>query len=447
MATISGNGFANGATVVNALDANGVPVRSSSSVTVNTSNATVSGSNTFYAVNMGDGNDTLVGENMAWRYDGSPTVAFGNIDMGSGNDSVSLFRSGFTDIDMGSGNDTLVLEYASGRNVSMGGGDDYVRLGGNPDQTISDAELAQKAAANNTLNINGGAGVDTLNLQGEWTVTLTSNVTIDMNGNGIFDAGDVVTNVYSNSDVKNIIGYPTVLSGTVSFGTVTLANNTTIANRAVFSNFEVINAVCFTSGTLIETDKGLVTVETLNEGDMVKTRNGFQPLRWIGKRKLDAIDLRGNPKLLPVRVPAGAFGGGLPSRDVSFSPQHRVLIRSSIAERMFGVAEVLVPVKQLVGFNGIDIDGEVREVTYFHLMFEDHQIVTVEGIEAESLYPGRQAMSFLSQDQLMELRQIFAGFDAMCEADSFSTGIPFLKGRETRSLAARHAKNGRPLYS
>ncbi|MFN3524616.1 MAG: Hint domain-containing protein, partial [Paracoccus sp. (in: a-proteobacteria)] len=303
-------------------------------------------------------------------------------------------------------------------------------------------------AAGTTLNIDGGAGSDTLNLQGEWTVTLTSNVTIDTNGNGVFDPGvDIVTNVYSNSDVKNIIGYPGVLSGTVSFGTVTLGNGTTIANRATFQNFEVINAVCFTAGTMIETENGLVAVETLNEGDMVKTRNGFQPLRWIGKRKLDAVDLRGNPKLLPIRVPAGAFGNGLPSRDVSFSPQHRVLIRSSIAERMFGSSEVLVPVKQLVGFSGIDVDGEVREVTYFHLMFEDHQIVTVEGIEAESLYPGRQALSFLSPDQLRELREIFDGFDEMCEADAFTTAVPFLKGRETRSLAARHAKNGRPFYS
>ncbi|MFN3525928.1 MAG: hypothetical protein ACK4YU_07535, partial [Paracoccus sp. (in: a-proteobacteria)] len=170
MATISGNAGANGATVVNGLDANGVPVRTNNSVTVNTSAANVTGSSRFYDVNMGGGNDTLVGENMVWRFDGSPTVAFNDITMGAGDDSVSLLRSAFTDISMGSGNDTLVLELSSGRSVDMGTGNDYVRLGANPDQTVSDAELAQKSAAGTTLNIDGGAGSDTLNLQGEWTV-------------------------------------------------------------------------------------------------------------------------------------------------------------------------------------------------------------------------------------------------------------------------------------
>ena len=80
-------------------------------------------------------------------------------------------------------------------------------------------------------------------------------------------------------------------------------------------------------------------------------------------------------------------------------------------------------------------------------MFDKHEIVSVEGIEAESLYPGKQAMSFLSQDQLTELRAIFPDFDTMCEADTLETAVPFLKGREARSLAARHAKNGQPFHS
>ena len=208
-----------------------------------------------------------------------------------------------------------------------------------------------------------------------------------------------------------------------------------------------INALCFTAGTLIETARGTLKIEDLREGDLVQTRNGLKALRWIGKRRLVAVDLRANPKLLPVIVPAGAFGNGLPKRDISFSPQHRVLIRSAIAERMFGSAEVLVPVKQLVGYAGIDVQGDAQNVTYFHLMFDKHEIVSVEGIEAESLYPGKQAMSFLSDDQLTELRSIFPEFDAMCEADTLETAVPFLKGREARSLAARHAKNDRPFYS
>ncbi|TJZ87132.1 Hint domain-containing protein [Paracoccus hibiscisoli] len=451
MANINGGSGNDGATVVQGTDANGTPLTVRAVTVTNTPGVNLSGTNSGssrseFDVNMGSGNDTLVGQNMVWVDERSrPDIRFDEISMGLGNDSVSLFRSAFRSIDMGSGNDTLVLELSGGRSVNMGTGNDEVRLGGNPDATVSDAELAQKAGQP-TLALDGGNGIDTLNLQGSWTLTLSSgNVTMDTNGDGVSDR---ITNVYSNSDVRFIIGYPTVLSGAVDFGTATLANGTTIPNRVLFSNFELINAVCFTAGTLVDTPKGQVAIETLREGDLVITRNGPKALSWIGKRTLDSIDLAGNPKLLPVRVPAGAFGNGLPTRDVSFSPQHRVVIRSSIAERMFGSSEVLVSVKQLVGVNGIDVDGDVRSVQYFHLMFQDHQILSVEGIEAESLYPGKQAISFLTQDQLTELRAIFPNFDALVEADApAASAIPFLKGRESRTLAARHAKNDRPLYA
>ena len=58
------------------------------------------------------------------------------------------------------------------------------------------------------------------------------------------------------------------------------------------------------------------------------------------------------------------------------------------------------------------------------------------------------AAGLLTQDQLTELRAIFPNFDALVEADApAASAIPFLKGRESRTLAARHAKNDRPLYA
>ncbi|MFV0409238.1 MAG: Hint domain-containing protein [Paracoccus sp. (in: a-proteobacteria)] len=402
-------------------------------------------------VNSGNGNDTIVGENMIWLQDGSPTIAFNTINSGAGEDYISLYRSAAINVSSGNDNDTVIMELTGGGNVNMGAGNDVTRIGGAPDETVSDSEVYQKYGQN-PLALDGSFGADTLNLQGDWTLTLSSgNVTIDTDGDGI---GDLVTNVYASSQANKVIGFPAVLNGTVSWGTVTINNpnatheTLTIANDVTFRNYETIKAVCFTAGTMIETTEGLVAIETLRQGDLVLTRNGPQPVRWIGKRRLDSVDLGGNPKMLPIRVPAGAFGNGLPKRDVTFSPQHRVLIRSSIAERMFGSQEVLVPVKQLIGVNGIEVAGDVREVQYIHVMFEEHQLVEVEGIEAESLYPGQQALSFLGEDQLNELREIFPNFDEMARNDYPSVdSIPFLKGRETRSLAARHVKNGRPLYS
>lgn len=457
MVTITGTTLNDSIQVSQGAGPLGVPSRTldtvatlSSGVTSLNSGSTVN--NGIVNINTYAGADTIIGDNLIWLNDGSPTVAFGTINSGAGDDYISLYRSAVRDIEAGDGNDTVIMELTGGRNVNMGAGDDLTRLGADNNATVSDAELYQKAGAN-SLTLDGGfGGKDTLNLQGEWTVTLNSGyVTLDTNGDGV---GDVVTNVYNYSQATQVIGFPAVLNGRVSWGTLTIRNpnatheTLTVASEANFQNYEFINAVCFTAGTMIETPEGLVAIETLQQGDLVLTRNGPQAVRWIGKRRLDSVDLGGNPKMLPIRVPAGAFGNGLPKRDVTFSPQHRVLIRSSIAERMFGSQEVLVPVKQLIGVNGIEVAGDTREVTYIHVMFEEHQLVEVEGIEAESLYPGQQALSFLGEDQLNELREIFPNFDEMARNDYPSVdSIPFLKGRETRSLAARHVKNGRPLYS
>ncbi|TJZ93810.1 Hint domain-containing protein [Paracoccus gahaiensis] len=445
MADIDGNDNVNNVTVSNATDANGVPLRDPNQVTITKGpDVTVSGigsghDRAFFDVNLEDASDKLVGQNMNWIDDSQGVrVAFDDIDMGRGDDTVELFRSAFDNIQMGGGNDELVLDHSGGSHVDMGKGHDEVSLGNiTPNVTLSDAELAQKDP-NHPMVIDGGDGVDTLNLQGPWTLTLEhGSVWIDTDGNGV---GDLETNVFSNEDVAKIVSpLPKTLNGTVQFKDDV---------KVKFQNFEKLEVICFTADTLIDTPTGKVAVQDLREGDLVTTRNGARPIQWIGKRKLDSIDLAGNPKLMPIRVPAGAFGNGMPTRDVSFSPQHRVVVRSTIAERMFGSAEVLVSIKQLVGVNGIDVDGDVRSVQYFHIMLDEHQILSVEGIEAESLYPGRQAISFLNEDQLREIREIFPNLDDLVEADHpAASALPFLKGRESRTLAARHAKNDRPLYA
>ena len=94
---------------------------------------------------------------------------------------------------------------------------------------------------------------------------------------------------------------------------------------------------------MILTEAGEMPVERLVPGTRVMTRdNGLQELRWTGSRVVDAAMLDQNPNLRPIRIAAGAQGNGLPRRELIVSPQHRVLVRSRIAQKMFGAAEVLV---------------------------------------------------------------------------------------------------------
>ncbi|WP_378942132.1 Hint domain-containing protein [Paracoccus sp. R86501] len=205
-----------------------------------------------------------------------------------------------------------------------------------------------------------------------------------------------------------------------------------------------LDIVCFAAGTLIRTDKGEVAIQDLSKGDMIWTRdNGFQPLRWVGVSHLDAIDLAAKPKLLPIRIKAGALGVNMPAADLVVSPQHRVLVRSAIAQRMFGAAEVLVAAKHLTELPGIDIDTTVTAISYHHLMFDAHEVVLSNGAESESLYPGPQALRALSAAALAEIEAIFPG---IMEA-SPASARPFARGAKVRQMASRHMANSQPLAS
>lgn len=207
----------------------------------------------------------------------------------------------------------------------------------------------------------------------------------------------------------------------------------------------LVTVPCFTAGTLIETREGSKPVEALSAGDMVITADdGYQPIHWIGSIHRDAVDLAYNPKLKPVCIPAGALGAGLPKLDLMVSRQHRVLVRSNIAKQIFGAKEVLVPAIKLVGYNGIEIATEIEDVTYFHILFDKHQVVLSNGTPTESLYTGPFALKSLSAESLKEIETLFPEITA----PGF-TPIPARQlsknGAQIRKMISRHVKNGVPL--
>ncbi|TWI38107.1 Hint domain-containing protein [Paracoccus sulfuroxidans] len=203
---------------------------------------------------------------------------------------------------------------------------------------------------------------------------------------------------------------------------------------------------CFARGTLIETEQGLVPVEELAAGMKVMTRDrGLQTLRWTGSRQLSSANLATMPEMHPIRVRAGALGKGLPRRDLIVSPQHRILIRSNIAQKMFGTNEVLVAAKQLLQIEGIDIARDLETVEYFHFLFDQHEIVLSEGAETESLYTGPEALKTVGYAARTE---IFTLFPELRDADPANKpdGARFLvSGRMGRKLAVRHIQNRKQL--
>jgi hypothetical protein len=181
--------------------------------------------------------------------------------------------------------------------------------------------------------------------------------------------------------------------------------------------------VCFTHGTMLRTPFGEICVENLSVGDLVTTLDhGPQPIRWIGSRSVMAF-----ANATPVVIKAGALGN---SRDLSVSQQHRMLITDWRAELMFGEPQVLVPAKSLVNHDTIFLQ-KGGEVEYFHILFDQHELVWAEGILSESFHPGTIGLASLELETQDEVRALFP---ELAQA-SRPLARPALKNAEAALLA------------
>jgi hypothetical protein len=150
------------------------------------------------------------------------------------------------------------------------------------------------------------------------------------------------------------------------------------------SSFRIVNdggfaelVPCFAAGTRILTENGEVLVEDLKLDDAVITVREGGPMTskvvWTGRRAIDA-SRHPTPEIVrPVRILAGAFGGGLPERDLRVSPHHGIYLDGALFEAL-----------ALVNDTTIIQEHQTRYVTYHHIELEEHDIMLAEGLPTES---------------------------------------------------------------
>jgi len=406
-------------------------------------------------LNGGDGRDTLVGDTGNDQLNGGADND--HLDGGAGDDTLNG----------GTGNDHL--DGGDGHDVLNGGDGDDGLWGGAGDDLLNGGagnDFLDGGSGNDTLI--GGAGADVMTGgSGNDVFVYTPDGSIDTitdfnRGNtGPLDDGNSSNNdfidlskyyhnlsqlradfaddgILNQSNTTDLKGRPITYDGKQSLlvdGTGGIRFLDVAAKDFTFDNTAV---PCFARGTRILTPGGEVEVQDLAPGDLVMTLDaGAQPLLWIGHRRLSVAELEAKPKLRPIRVPAGALGGGLPTRDLTVSPQHRILVRSRIARRMFGQDEVLVATRHLVGINGIDVVHDSDQVEYWHIMFDAHQVVLSEGATTESLFTGLEALKSLDEESRKE---IFELLPQLCSGIVLPART-LAQGRLGRSLAMRHQKN------
>jgi hypothetical protein len=208
-----------------------------------------------------------------------------------------------------------------------------------------------------------------------------------------------------------------------------------------------IEIPCFVAGTRILTEGGEMPVESLRPGIKVMTADrGPVAVVWVGQMQVTAAEAACDPDLMPVRIAVGALGGGLPRRALLVSGQHRVLVRSRIASRMFESEEVLVAARHLIGMPGITLAQDLAAITYVHFLCNAHEVVIAEGAPVESLYPGPMALRALPDASVQEILDLFPDLIGL-GSPRLMPARPFVKGAQGRSLTERHMKNGVDLLA
>lgn len=303
-----------------------------------------------------------------------------------------------------SGYDTNLLIAGGSAQASLVAIDDETNIGLNSSRTID--VLGNDATTGGTLTITHVNGIAVV---AGSSITLTSGQTVTLNADGTFT-------VLSDGDVET------------AYFTYTVNNGLGQTDTAIV---QVNQLPCFVAGTLIDTPNGPVPVQELRPGDLVLTLdNGVQPLRWIGAREIEARD-----NFAPIRICAGSYGA---EADVLLSPQHRVLIRDVWAELLFGESEVLVKAKDLVNGKTVRREESGEAVTYVHLLFDQHNIVTSSGLLSESYLPGPMMRHTFPEESCAEIITLFPEL-ADIDSSGWEAARPILKTYEAQALQARAA--------
>ncbi|WP_417712873.1 Hint domain-containing protein [Pseudophaeobacter arcticus] len=369
-----------------------------------------SGADTF-KMSDGFGNDTLTGGEAGVDYDtvdlsgvtaSGVSVTFTADEAGTISDGADTIT--FSEIEALTLTDQADVVDASadtaGVVIDAGAGDDTITFGAGDD------------------SISGGAGYDQFVLTSTGGIDTVSDFSVsDDDSDGFFNDQLDVSDLTGGTGFGGSIRTQDVTVSDDGFGNALLSfpggeslvlEGVAPAQITSASQLHSAGIPCFTPEVLLATKRGAVPAGQIQVGDLLQTAdNGYQPVIWVGKRRLDRAELAQRPHLRPYCIrPDGVLS---PDRPMLVSPQHRLLVNQRTFEHDTPVGERFLSAKLLA-----EIDGTCRlqadalhGVTYVHLMTEHHEVVFAEGIATETFWPGPEAIRGLSAKDLKELFELF----------------------------------------
>jgi hypothetical protein len=325
---------------------------------------------------------------------------------------------------VGDGSSTLRLEVLGG-GVNINAISGSLSIGGSAPNTVTGFTTFD-LDANDTIEIKPG---DTVNLNSDPdTVVITAG-----------EVGGTIVDATAGDFVLDFVGFGDLTLEQLQQDTTTNGGNTVISLDGGtvtlegyvggLSGADTQGLACFVRGTRIRLARGEVMIEDIVVGDLAFTASGaLRPVRWLGRRRLNASRHPAPSQIWPVLVEADAFAPGAPQRDLWLSPGHSVVFDSA-----------LIPISALV--NGVTIRQVAQQtVEYWHLELDAHDIVLSEGLPSESFLDVGNRAAFENRDAFLELHPNFSPRDA------FDTCLPLcLKGELVDRARLRLAARARAL--
>ncbi|WP_158929384.1 Hint domain-containing protein [Acidisphaera sp. S103] len=272
--------------------------------------------------------------------------------------------------------------------------------------------LADSSFADNGVVINNGAividpsSVTFGSLTGSGYVTIDSGSTLDVTGavtNGetiVFSGTNNLLDVSPTAFAGQINGFipgDTIdLTGVTDGFSPRIVNGNTLAiqrtdNPSVYLTLDpgtnytgdqfaisgggaiTTEIPCFLRDTRIRTERGETMVQDLAVGDRVLTLSGTsRPITWIGTGRVVVSPGR-RSAATPIVVRKSALADNVPYYDLRITKGHSLFVDG-----------VLIPAEFLVNHRSIQWDDHKREVEFYHIELDAHDVLLANGSPAES---------------------------------------------------------------
>ncbi len=399
------------------LGTNGVNIETPATVDENPLTFSATGTASFenptnYTGGLAPGNSIVAGETVIIAA-GTASIASSAPVNNDGTIEVTTANTGLIDSAPLTGNGTVVL--GNGGVLTLANGT------GTTTNTIVFGPASASAA--NTLSLDGngpasfggtitGIGAnDTIDLGGSVLPTPSSASNITLNFNTSTDQLTLTDSV-SGTLYTDRLQFAGVVPGTFA---VSLVNGTIV----------ITDIPCFAAGTKILTPRGQIAVEHLAIGDdVISARDGnVRKIIWTGQRR---INLRQHPhpeKVTPVVIRAGAFGPGMPKRDLSLSPDHALFIDQHLIE-----------VKNLLNGATIFQNNACATIDYHHIELDQHDALFAEGLAAESYLESGNRGNFSADASPIALHADFVTACRACACAPLLTDGPILRATRQKLL-------------